>query len=531
MSHGIPFDLELEIVTATGKRRWVRSIGEAVRNADGTIVRVQGACQEITESKQAREREQRLVARLAETLENISDAFVTLDTNWNITFVNSELERLTRKSRKELLGTNIWSAFPEAMGSAFEEQYRKAVRERVTVEFEEFYAPLDTWFAVKAYPTPEGLAVSVQDITQQKIAEDVVRESAERFRLLARATNDAIWDWNLNTGELWWNEGFETLFGYSRSEVDSSLSSLTDYIHPDDREAVVYGMNAAIDEGRNHWSAEYRYRCKDGHYAFVRNRGHIMRDALEKPIRIIGGMTDLTKLKLIQEDLAQSNEDLQQFAYVASHDLQEPLRAVSGCTQLLKNRYSNKLDGYAAELITHTVEGVERMQTLINDLLEFSRVNAQAKQSQYINLEQPLRTALAHLEVSIRESGAIVVIDSLPVVRVDGSQMVLLFQNFFSNAIKFCGQHQPRIHVSALRKKGEWQISVADNGIGIDPEYSARIFVLFQRLHTRLEYPGTGIGLALCKKIVERHRGRIWVESTPGKGSTFTFTLPEGEDL
>jgi len=531
VSHGIPFDLELEIVTATGKRRWVRSIGEAVRNADGSIVRVQGACQDITESKQAREREQRLVARLAETLENISDAFFTLDTNWNITFLNSEVERLTRKNRKELLGANIWSAFPEAMGSAFEQQYFKAVREQVTVEFEEFYASLDTWFAVKAYPTPEGLAVYCKDVTQQKIAEDAVRESAERFRLLARATNDAIWDWNMVTSELWWNEGFETLFGYSRCEVDSSLSSLTDYIHPDDRELVVSGMREAIDGGNDHWSAEYRYRCKKGHYAFVRNRGHIIRDAMEKPVRMIGGMTDLTNLKFIQEDLARSNNDLQQFAYVASHDLQEPLRAVAGCTQLLNKRYGNRLDDHAAELIKHTVEGVERMQTLIHDLLEYSRVSARAKYPNHVNLAQPLKTALANLEASIQKSGASVVIDSLPIVRADGSQMVLLFQNLFSNAIKFCGQQQPRIHVSASRQRGEWLISVVDNGIGIEPEYSARVFILFQRLHTRTEYPGTGIGLALCKKIVERHGGRIWVESTPGEGSKFTFTLPEVEDL
>lgn len=530
VSHGIPFDLELEIVTATGKHRWVRSIGEAVRNAEGTIVRVQGACQDITESKQARDREQRLVARLAETLENISDAFFTLDTDWNFTFVNGEVATLTRMNRTDLLGASLWTTFPEAMGSAFELQYRRAVRDRVTVEFEEFYAPLETWFAVKAYPTPEGLAVYCKDVTHRKVAEEAARESAERFRLLARATNDAIWDWNLITNQLWWNEGYETMFGYCRSQITSMIDSWSDCLHPDDRDAIMGSVRAAIDGGESQWSGEYRYRCSNGQFAYVLDRGHIIRNSRGEPVRMVGGMTDLTKLKQIQVDLARSNEDLQQFAYVASHDLQEPLRAVSGCAQLLKQRYGSSLDEQAAQLIDYTVEGVERMKTLIHDLLEYSKVTPRSKQHQLIHLEQPLKLALDHLDASIRDSGAVVVVDSLPVVWVDGSQMVLLFQNLFSNAIKFCGPHQPRIHVSAVRQRDEWQISVADNGIGIAPEYFTRIFVLFQRLHTRAEYRGTGIGLALCKKIVERHGGRIWVESVAGNGSTFNFTLPCSED-
>ncbi|WP_168164214.1 PAS domain S-box protein [Pirellula sp. SH-Sr6A] len=526
---GTPFDLELEILTAKGNRRWVRSIGESVRSDDGRVIRVQGAHQDVTESKRARERERQLQARLAETLESISDAFYTLDIRWCFTFLNNEAENLLQKTRGSLLGANVWSEFPSMIGSSFETKFRRAVQARVAVEFEEFYAPLQAWFSVKAYPTPEGLAVYFQDCTDRKRAEEAVRESAERFQLLARATNDAIWDWNIATNELWWNDGYENLFGHLRSEVSSSIESLTDWVHPEDREAVVSSLFESITSGSEHWTSEFRYRCKNGSYSFVRTRGLLLRDVSGKAIRAIGGMTDLTSLKLIQEDLARSNDDLQQFAYVASHDLQEPLRAVAGCTQLLHKLYGNKLDERARELMTHTVDGVGRMQLLIRDLLAYSGVDKRTSHPQRIPLANAVQTALENLRLSIEETHAIVQLDSLPTVVADESQMSLLFQNLIGNAIKFSGGKQPHIRIKASKLIAEWQVSVADNGIGIDPEYFSRVFVLFQRLHTRLEYPGTGIGLAVCKKIVDRHGGRIWIESSPGTGSVFCFTLPDSE--
>jgi signal transduction histidine kinase len=227
------------------------------------------------------------------------------------------------------------------------------------------------------------------------------------------------------------------------------------------------------------------------------------------------------------QELARSNGELEQFAYVASHDLQEPLRAVAGCVQLLQQRYQGQLDSRADVLIAHAVDGAVRMQTLINDLLAFSRVDSRGQRFELVDCAAVLRDVLANLDVAIKESGAVVTHGALPTVMADRLQLVQVFQNLLSNAIKFRGEQSPDISVGAENSAGAWKFAVRDNGIGIELPYRERIFVIFQRLHTRREYPGTGIGLAICKKVVESHGGHIWVESELGKGSTFFFTIPD----
>jgi signal transduction histidine kinase len=226
-------------------------------------------------------------------------------------------------------------------------------------------------------------------------------------------------------------------------------------------------------------------------------------------------------------ELARSNADLQQFAYVASHDLQEPLRMVSSYLQLIEQRYKDKLDADGAEFMGYAVDGAKRMQMMIQDLLIFSRVESRGTPFQLVNCEAVLEQALANLQVPIEESQAVITHDPLPAVMADATQIVQLFQNLIGNAIKFRRQEPPQVHISAQAKGKEWEFSVRDNGIGIDPQYAERIFVIFQRLHTKAEYSGSGIGLAICKRIVERHGGKIWVESQPGQGATFYFTIPK----
>lgn len=225
-------------------------------------------------------------------------------------------------------------------------------------------------------------------------------------------------------------------------------------------------------------------------------------------------------------ELARSNSELQQFAYVASHDLQEPLRMVASFTQLLAKRYNDKLDDDAREFIKYAVEGATRMQTLISDLLSYARVGTQGKALAPTDSDAVLTRVLEGLKIRIQQSGAVISRDRLPEVMGDPQQLGQLFQNLLTNAMKFRGDQSPRIKISAERSAGDWKISVRDNGIGILPEHGDRIFVIFQRLHAKNEYPGTGIGLAICKKIVERHGGRIWVEPSEGGGSTFSFTIP-----
>jgi light-regulated signal transduction histidine kinase (bacteriophytochrome) len=233
------------------------------------------------------------------------------------------------------------------------------------------------------------------------------------------------------------------------------------------------------------------------------------------------------ELKEMTDELTRSNKDLREFAYVVSHDLREPLQVIKGFLMLFEKRYKDKLDEKANEIIRFAVDGAKRMQELIKDLLEYSQVGNRGKEFKPADCSLILNKAISNLKVSIEESGAVVTHDTLPTVMADTIQLSSLFQNLIGNAIKFHGSEAPRVHISALRKGDEWLFSVRDNGIGIDPKFADKIFDVFQRLHSSEEYPGTGIGLAICKKIVEHHGGRIWVESEPGKGATFYFTIPE----
>jgi light-regulated signal transduction histidine kinase (bacteriophytochrome) len=233
----------------------------------------------------------------------------------------------------------------------------------------------------------------------------------------------------------------------------------------------------------------------------------------------------LAELRVTAADLARSNADLEQFAYVASHDLQEPLRMVASYTQLLAQRYRHKLDADADEFIGYAVSGAERMQLLISDLLTYSRVGSRGVPPSRVSAGASLDRAIQNLGSAIAESGAQISFDSMPTVMADGAQLAQVFQNLLGNALKFRSEEPPRVHVSAEATDGAWLFRVSDNGVGIDPVYFPRLFQIFQRLHGK-KVPGTGIGLATCRRIIERHRGRIWVESEPGKGTTFCFTLP-----
>jgi PAS domain S-box-containing protein len=310
-AEGTPFDFECELITARGRRIWVRSTGEAVRDAHGRIVSIQGAFQDITDRKRAEDEQRALADRLTTTFESITDGFHTLDRDWHITYINAEGERMVGRSREALVGTSIWEAFPETKGSTFEHKYRQAVEEHVTVDFTEFFAPLDRWFAIRAYPSEHGLAVYFRDVTASRQAEHALRLSEERFRLLSKATSDVVWEWNPITNALVWNEGVTTLFGYGADEIEPTSEFIRQLMHPDDRDAVAVVIDQALASGAESWSVEYRIRRRDGGYTSVLDSGYIIRDDEGRPVRMLGGMKDLSERRQFEESLLLRNRAIQ----------------------------------------------------------------------------------------------------------------------------------------------------------------------------------------------------------------------------
>jgi chemotaxis family two-component system sensor kinase Cph1 len=325
------------------------------------------------------------------------------------------------------------------------------------------------------------------------------------------------------------NKGVGAVLGYAPAEITGkNLASLQPEEH---REQYGEIRRKVIEAGQ--WQGETWQRRKSGELFPAWTNISVVHDENREISHFVVEFSDITEFRRAQETLAQrtdelarSNKELEQFAYVASHDLQEPLRMVASYTQLLARRYKGKLDADADEFIGYAVDGATRMQTLINDLLKFSRVGTKGKPFAPLDCNVALERAKANLRLAIEESGAVVTHDPLPTLLGDDLQWVQLLQNLLGNAIKFRGDQPPRVHVSAAAADGEWVFEVKDDGIGIAPEFAERIFIIFQRLHTKEQYPGTGIGLAICKKIVERHGGRITVESQPGQGATFRFTIP-----
>jgi len=379
----------------------------------------------------------------------------------------------------------------------------------------------------------EALEVEVRT---RREAERQARISETKYRTILETIQEGYFELDLAGNFVFWNDSLAELLGYppdrlaglnyrayTRDGQSTVVSETLSEVYRTGKSCQVFGWEIVRNDGTRRFAEASAGPVHGDDGEVVGFRG-IVRDVTAR-------RATEERLETKSRELARSNEDLRQFAYVASHDLQEPLRMVAGYTQLLARRYEGQLDEEADLFIRYTVEGVDRMQQLIRDLLDYARVQTHGRRFAPVHLPEALGWALSNLEGALTDADATVTFDALPTVEGDTTQMGQLFQNLLANAIKFHGDRPLEIHVGVQRRPGEWQVSVRDNGIGIDPESRTRVFEIFQRLHPPDEYDGTGIGLAICKRIVERHGGEIWVEPSPVEGATFAFTLPRvGED-
>lgn len=481
--------------------------------------------------------------------ESVYEAGILTDLSGDVVSVNVHAEEFLRCTEDALRGASICRVV-EGADAALVQAVCEHLREERLVLIEAECRRLDgTTFPAEIAVNEFGLGgrsylcFLVRNTEEHERDAAALRESEERYRTLVEAMNEGLSIIDREGTLTYVNDRLCQMLGQHSEELVGRR--VTDLL--DGRNAqILLGQLARREQGRSD-PYELNWLRRDGSKLSTLMSPRGLYDSTGRLVGSFSTITDITHQKeteaRLQEALAElesSNRDLEQFAYVASHDLQEPLRMVASYVELLARRYKGKLDADADDFIAFAVDGARRMQGLINDLLAFSRVSRQGGTLEPVSSADALAMALGNLRAALDESGAEVSCDELPVVVADRTQLTQLFQNLISNAVKFRGDRSPRVYVSARRADSPepagdarapfWQFVVSDNGIGIEPRFAERIFVIFQRLHGREEYPGTGIGLAICKRIIERHGGRIWLESEPGAGSSFCFTLPAAEE-
>ena len=372
--------------------------------------------------------------------------------------------------------------------------------------------------------------VMVRDISERKQMEQALRDKEEYFRLLTERSSDVVSILDKDGVILYVSPSVQSVLGYEPPDLIGK--NTFDLIHPDDRQKVVGILEDTVRKPGKILTVESRLQHKDGSWRYLESGG---RNLFQEPaVRgILVNSRDVTERNLAEkelrkktEELIRSNAELEQFASAASHDLREPLRTITGFLKLLSKRYKGRLDEKADEYMNFTIDSVNRMDGLLREMVELSRLGSEGQRMRPVDFNLVVEKVIRDLHSVVEGSGAQITFGELPIIIASESQIARLFQNLISNGIRFRSKEKPKILISASRRDDEWVFSVRDNGIGIEPQFLERIFVVFQRLHTRDEYEGTGVGLALCRKIVELHGGRIWAESEPGKGSTFHFSLP-----
>jgi PAS domain S-box-containing protein len=503
--------------------------------------------QELQSLDSCRQEMQSVQRKYDRLLQSTPDAMLFVGRNARIVLANQQVEKLFGYSNEELVGKDLHVLIPERfrgrhrnnVASYFSDPRTRPMGTRLQIyglrkDGAEFPADI----SLSPLEAERGLLViaAIRDITDRKQAE---REAAEgqKLRLAQEVARIGTYEWDIQTDVMRWTPEMEALYGLQPGGFGKTYAEWVRLIHPDDRPQTEEALRRSLQQGT--LETEFRAVWPDGTVRWLAARGVVFKNGDGTPRRLVGVNIDITERRKTEEDMARllselqrSNKELEQFAYIASHDLQEPLRMIASYVQLLEQKYKGRLDEKADKYIYFAVDGALRMQNLIEALLAYSRVTTRGAPFDPVDTNLVFTHVVVNLSAVIKENHAVVTKDPLPTVRGDEAQLAQLFQNLIGNAIKFRKPDTPPlVHVSAKKARKQWAFSVRDNGIGMEAKYFDRIFQIFQRLHTHAEYPGTGIGLAICKRIVERHGGRIWLESAPGEGTTFFFTLATtGED-
>jgi PAS domain S-box-containing protein len=500
---------------------------------------------DISERKEAELERRKNESNFRHLMDAIPDALLGTNKEGKIVYANLQASILFGYSTDELLNNKIEMLLPELFRTRHENyredyQANPASREMGKVGMSLYGKRKDgsefaTEISLSSIETEEGLVVlsAIRDITEKKKAEQAIIHSEARFKKAQEVAHLGNWELDFANGNTFMSDEACRIHGIPISQNKQSPEAWLSFIHPEDLDFVLKSMKEAQDH-LSDFVLNYRIKCKDGTIRHIYSETKFQFDSTDKPTGMYGIAHDITErikaeeeLKKYAEALKSSNTELEQFAYAASHDLQEPLRMVSSFLNLLEKRMEGQLDDTSRQYIDFAVDGAERMKKLILALLEYSRVGTNKEDFAPVDLNEVVQYVIKVLEENIKKNTALITFKFLPVITANKTLITHLFLNLVNNALKYHNGNQTEIEIGSTEDEDWYFIYVRDNGIGIDPKFFDKIFVIFQRLHTKNEYSGTGIGLAICKKIVEIHKGKIWIESETGKGSTFYFSIPK----
>lgn len=534
------YDVQTLIVTAKGHERWIRSSGLPVF-VDGTCVKLVGKIHDIHKQKLQDIKLAESEERYRLLADNMQGTVCTHELDGSYNYVSPSFEQNFGYSSNEVLGKKpidfihkedispLTTLLNDLLDGG---NLNKSIELRMKCKDGDYL-----WVRLKAYiiniqGETTGLQTETNIIQESKEYEQKLAKITDRFTTSLEAAQIGIWDWDVLTNSLVWDKLMYNIYGISKDIFSANFEVWQSGLHPDDAERSRNEVQLALS-GEKNLDTDFRIIWPDKSIHHIRALAKVERDEAGNPIRMIGANWDITKvkeseaLKIQSKSLEIKNKELEQFAYVASHDLQEPLRTVSSFVDLLLTNYKDRLDDQGVQILSYITASSERMKALVSGLLDYSRIGRKVELKK-VDCQKIVHQVIEDFSLVIEESGAKITVAKLPRLVGYETELRMVFQNLISNAIKFRKESEGlKIKISAVKQENhDWLFTVQDNGIGIEEQHKDRIFLIFQRLHTRNKYDGTGIGLAHCKKIIEMHQGKIWMKSTLNKGTTFFFTIP-----